>query len=239
MRRGQPRALRWGLDSCSEVVQLLLSLPSCEIDAIEPLHGSSALAICARDGNVDEVRLLLARGARACGRSRSRQRGRDALSEAMRGRSARHAEIAELLMSQPVAPPTAQDRLNWAKLKSAGRWLGRVACLDLAEEARTFFAHYPGDARAALSYHRDRTWLHGAALCGAARRRGDGGDPRAPRRADAFARDFYGCTPHHYASLYLHEAVLEILPAMGEEELRRGQNPKNLNRQVRKGAYGM
>ena len=57
--------------------------------------------------------------------------------------------------------------------------------------------------------------------------------------ADAFARDFYGCTPHHYASLYLHEAVLEILPAMGEEELRRGQNPKNLNRQVRKGAYGM
>ena len=37
--------------------------------------------------------------------------------------------------------------------------------------------------------------------------------------ADAFARDFYGRTPHHYASLYLHEAVLEVLPKMSDEEL--------------------
>ena len=39
--------------------------------------------------------------------------------------------------------------------------------------------------------------------------------------ADCFARDFYGRTPHHYAKLYLHEAILDVLPEMSAQELER------------------
>ena len=126
----------------------------------------------------------------------SRQRGRDALAEAFRRE---HEAIVEMLLARPPAPPSELDRGDWAKLKSAGRWLGRVACLDSAEEARTFFAYYGQSVAAVLAYQGSDgfTALHFAARHGSVATAA----LLVRNGADAFARDFYGRSPHHYANL--------------------------------------
>ena len=235
------RAYTAGLDSQSELVQRLFDLPGLDVDAMEPYSGFTALAAAARDGRLSEVRALLARSKHGGGgggggdggggqpAARRGRRGRDALAEAFRGG---HEAVVQELLSVPPHPPSEEELKTWGKRRTAGRWLGRAACLDSAEQVRKWLEHVSSPARAedkaaGLAYlgSDNFTALHFAARHGSVAvvallvRAG----------ANAFATDTYGRMPHHYARLYRHEAVLDVLPPISEEELERlAQARRNL-----------
>ena len=213
------RAYRHGLTSASTAVQRLLELPGIDIDALEPIGGWSALAHAASQGDAPEVAFLLSKGARGSAEASARvRRGRDALAEAFRGG---HNAVVELLLATPTCAPSEEEALAWRKLNTTGRWLGRAACLDSAEQVRKWlvFAESnksPQERSEALEYRgSDRfTAMHFAA------RHGSIAVVALLLRAsaDPFAKDVYGKFPHHYARLYRHEAVLRLLPALSPEQ---------------------
>ena len=51
----------------SELVELFFGMPDIDVNAIDQHNGWSALAVAARDGWTDDVRLLIGKGAQLSG----------------------------------------------------------------------------------------------------------------------------------------------------------------------------
>ena len=238
-----PRAYLAGWRHSSELVAALLSLPDIDVNALDPLSGCSALAVAARYGALADVKLLAAMGAQNGRDDEGKRRGRDALAWAF---AQGHEEITQFLLSQPVADPTAAQLKSWLKLKTAGRWLGRAACMDAAEQVRVWLRFIerkdderlatnsvasdtdtpPGDKSGAVRYVSKAATLayqgsDGFTALHFAARHGSIGTAALLLRAgaDPFCKDQYGRKPHHYAVLYHHEELLKVLPSLSDEEM--------------------
>lgn len=181
-----------------------------------------------------------------------RRRGRDPLAEAYRNG---HTAVVDVLLAQPPSAPTSEDVRTWSRLRTAGRWLGRAACLDSVEHVRTWLAFTEGADEAATFAKRAPVLEYAgsdqfSALHFAARHGSVGVAAILLRAgADAFATDSYGrcpqvcdlpptsfdptpsfsfatdlawaLCPQHYALLYHHDSILQVLPPLDDETLER------------------